>query len=259
MLRSFFDRAADQTPSTTTVTADQWLITPLPCLTSINSTQRSMIEDPNENLLIEQPGAFMKPINSNEQPKQATVRRSYSCIVKSTAEKRKIEQPKQQPTAPPAIRKSAVAVDVTVATKPVVVIAKQIIEEEAPFEPIILPIPQEAEPEMREVESRTSSVVTSQASSPQMVPRSKKDVKKNKKINNNKENKENSNSQVKILLMNDMKKSTSTQRVADLLFSCNNKQMKRNNKNMNLSQGSSLKQRKYHNLQQPSFTNASNY
>lgn len=54
MLRSFFNRAEQETES------QQWLITPEPCLTSVPSTQKSIIEKcPMENMLIEQPSAFM--------------------------------------------------------------------------------------------------------------------------------------------------------------------------------------------------------
>lgn len=63
LLGSFFDRnEVDMQPETETETetsktkVDDWLITPLPCLTSITCSQRSIIDnDPLENLLIEHP------------------------------------------------------------------------------------------------------------------------------------------------------------------------------------------------------------
>lgn len=62
LLGSFFDRnqVDDSAAKTCQVVAavpqkDEWLITPLPCLTSITCSQRSIENDPLENLLIEHP------------------------------------------------------------------------------------------------------------------------------------------------------------------------------------------------------------
>lgn len=61
LLGSFFDRNQfdDSAKTSQVVTAapqkDEWLITPLPCLTSITCSQRSIENDPLENLLIEHP------------------------------------------------------------------------------------------------------------------------------------------------------------------------------------------------------------
>lgn len=62
LLGSFFDRNQndESKPVERSIapvpTRDEWLITPLPCLTSITTSQRSLVEnDPLENLLIEHP------------------------------------------------------------------------------------------------------------------------------------------------------------------------------------------------------------
>lgn len=59
ILGSFFEKNADEDEEFNrkyTSSAKDWLITPLPCLTSITASQRSIVEnDPLENLLIEHP------------------------------------------------------------------------------------------------------------------------------------------------------------------------------------------------------------
>lgn len=97
LLGSFFDRNQfdqdDRQPQPSAAAAavqspllpphkDEWLITPLPCLTSITTSQRSIVDnDPLENLLIEHPSmsVFVSRTNSIECGPVATpLKPSYS-------------------------------------------------------------------------------------------------------------------------------------------------------------------------------------
>lgn len=245
MLRSFFNRAEQETES------QQWLITPEPCLTSVPSTQKSIIEKcPMENMLIEQPSAFMNSsitakktelilndITMAPAPKTPIVRRSYSCIVKSVSEKRK------EPAAPiaelaPCTLISVCNIAVPVMTPPNTVVVEKVAEK--------------------------LIAITAHNPSP-TLPRLKKDSKKSKKnsssgVSDQRSQHNKENAAVKILLMsNDFKKSNSAPRI-DTLLGLNKKQMKRNNMSQG-STGSTLKQRRYHNLQQPtmSFATSTNF
>lgn len=338
MLRSFFDRAEQEGVAAAEASrqgafirsvygnaepepmqakpADQWLITPLPCLTSIQSTQ---VENaPLENLLIEQPCVYMKasskpatkktaakpavakqaipavattkPVDPTPAPTPIPVvnkplphpndvvmsspirlappcmrkmTQSYSSIVKSVAEKRKETSDAPSQVLVPKAALAVVAHRIALEDKKVDTAEKMEETVVSAPEVLVLALP-------------VLAPVVESAPAPAAVPvvllarESKKSSKKSKKNNGSAgspllsraANKENSHV-VKSLLMSDQKAKAGNgngQSRADLAgLLANTKQMKRNNKSLILTSSSSLKQRKYHNLQQPMSFNSTQF
>lgn len=287
MLRSFFDRAEQdgvkddearkqgafirsvyktETPMEKQP-VDQWLITPLPCLTSAASTQ--VENGPLENLFIEQPCVFMNttpavvatPVENVVPAKQMPVTTPSNDVVMAS--------PTPTPTVMPVTPSAATAVRRMHLSYSSIV--KSSAEKRKESEPVIYyeepkvieaaPMPQSLTVVEVQVQQPTS-VVSSRAASPPDSPKQtrteRKASKKAKKNPNSpplsRHNKE--NLAVKILLMSDFHKMTSVPRLDDLM--ANGKQMKRNNRSTVLTSSSSLKQRKYHNLQQPVSFNSIN-
>lgn len=199
---------------------DAWLITPLPCLTSIteSSQQKSMIDnDPLENLLIEQPSRFM----------------SASTTEASTPRKR---SKKQQQTQRRSQQSEVMQSDDV-----------SYIQNLFTIEPVTPVIKRSTGEKRKEAEKSLSPVSpTPSNESPKKI--SRKAVKSLKKNNTQKQfNKE--NMQVKTLLFaetftkNDTQSKNGRNRYTQML---------RANKNAALfSMAGNTKQRKFHNLQQP--------
>lgn len=198
---------------------DAWLITPLPCLTSIteSSQQKSMIDnDPLENLLIEQPTRFM----------------SASTTEASTPRKRSKKNQQRRSQQSEVMQSDDVS------------FIENLFKYPEPATPVIKRTTGE---KRKEAEKSLSPVSpTSSNESPKKI--SRKSVKNLKKNTTQKQfNKE--NMQVKTLLFAETFSKNDTQ-----LKNGRNRytQMLRANKNAALfSMAGNTKQRKFHNLQQP--------
>jgi len=224
---------------------DTWLITPSPCLTSIteSSQQKSMIDnDPLENLLIEQPTRFMSASTCVVQPTYAEVTKSP----KTPQALSKLKPKKQQPEI--QSKKTEV-----MQSDDICEINFLFNEVEAPVTPITKRTIAE---KRKEAEKSSPSVSPTISESPKKISRKSTKSMKTKQTNQNaKFNKE--NMQVKTLLMaecfpkNETKQKGNRNRYG---------QMSRANKNAALfSMATNTRQRKFHNLQQPSsFSNLSN-
>jgi len=224
---------------------DTWLITPSPCLTSIteSSQQKSMIDnDPLENLLIEQPTRFMSASTCVVQPTYAEVTKSPKIPQALSKLKPKKQQPEIQSKKPEVMQSDDICE-----------INFLFNEVEAPVTPITKRTIAE---KRKEAEKSSPSVSPTISESPKKISRKSTKSMKTKQTNQNaKFNKE--NMQVKTLLMaecfpkNETKQKGNRNRYG---------QMSRVNKNAALfSMATNTRQRKFHNLQQPSsFSNMSN-
>lgn len=294
MLRSFFERNENEAVSTTTTTnavvENNWLITPLPCLASITSTQRSVLieNDPMENLLIEQPSVFMnvtgspqkqsqpqpepeKPQPPKQQPQKPKKQLSFLKTVENKPEPI-VAGPEPVPIEKLITRStrksySSVVAGIVSPAKPAApvvtdsVIVKTVAEKRKESEVSSSPVAESEDAPVRaeSVESLASTeTAVARTASPIQQLRNKKESKKQKKngpsspvtARISSQNKE--NQQLRNLLLNDMKKSPNA-RLMDAINAGNKKQMKRNNKNVTMSGSANIKQRKFHNLQQPVF------
>lgn len=224
---------------------DTWLITPSPCLTSIteSSQQKSMIDnDPLENLLIEQPTRFMSASTCVVQPTYAEVTKSPKTPQALSKLKLKKQQPEIQSKKTEVMQSDDICE-----------INFLFNEVEAPVTPITKRTIAE---KRKEAEKSSPSVSPTISESPKKISRKSTKSMKTKQTNQNaKFNKE--NMQVKTLLMaecfpkNETKQKGNRNRYG---------QMSRANKNAALfSMATNTRQRKFHNLQQPSsFSNLSN-
>jgi len=217
--------------------ARDWLITPLPCLTSITASQRSIESDPLENLLIEHPSmsVFVAATSSSsasddsfaeDEDSKMNVDDSNAlkvieknvCLAKSVSEKRKVAA---SPT-PSAANSSASQVE---STSPSASLKRKGKKSKKPSSTVA---------------SSASSSATSVAGNAASAPKA---------------NKENTQHQQKYhqLCADDFKKQTNAARLESLLL--NKNQMKRANKNSVFAgpgaKNANVKNRKYHKLQQP--------
>jgi len=236
------EHAANSTDKTQT-----WLITPLPCLTSItaSSQQKSMIDnDQIENLRIEQPARFM----------------SASTIAATTPEAKPISR-RQSMKGRPTLRYKKTYAEVT--QQEDVVEIKSLFETvelsaapSAPittivvFEPPSTPITRNEK--RKEAEKSSSVSPSSSMESPKKISRKTgKSMKTGKNTSSSRPKANKENMQMKTLLMaecfpNEGKKNKNSGRYGQTL---------RANKNSALfGMAGNTRQRKFHNLQQPSIT-----
>lgn len=214
---------------------DTWLITPLPCLTSIteSSQQKSMIDnDPLENLLIEQPTRFMSASVS-----EATT------VTKKTTPKRRINKNKR------AGLKNFGSV---MQSDDDACFIRDLFKEDEPVEPVTPYIATRTVGEKRKEAEKSPVSPSSPNESPKKISRKSA---KNLKVKGGAQaqktfNKE--NMQVKSLLLAEcFPKHDSQQKNNHGRYG----QMLRANKNSALfSMAGNARQRKFHNLQQPSVT-----
>lgn len=212
-------------------TTKDWLITPLPCLTSITASQRSIVEnDPLENLLIEHP--------------------SMSVFVAATSSTSSSDASFQE-------EDDIMNIEENIEIKMVIETMKAFKELERN---IVL---SKSFSEKRKMASVAASEVSPTASLKRKGKKNKKstsgsptgstsNVSLGSASNHKSNNKENFQ---QVLLANDFKKQAGQARLEALLL--NKNQMKRANKNSVFAaakqHNANCKQRKYHKLQQPSF------
>lgn len=208
---------------------ETWLITPLPCLTSIteSSQQKSMIDnDPMENLLIEQPTRFMSASTTTATESANTTTTPVS--------KRRVK--KQQKRTK----------DSEVMQSDDVCFIEDLFKETEPETPVI--VKKTVGEKRKEAEKSSPISPTLSVESPKKV--SRKAAKNFKKSSNNTQkglNKE--NMQVKTLLFAECFSKEPQNKNNHTRYG----QMLRANKNCALfSMAGNAKQRKFHNLQQPS-------
>ena len=300
MLRSFFDRneregleemrlrgeeeheqqTVEQMEANPVEQAEEtWLITPLPCLTSITMSQRSIIENGTlENLLIEHPSmsVFMSATSSSaSSPALDACEEFETRMDHHKKNKPQGKKGKKSPTKP-AEPKTNVSQSYLYFTSLIndlnLIISNEIISKETESEEKQqqTPVLKESQPKCvitksvaekrKEADKSGSDLANTSGGSNESLQLAfplKRKEKKNKK-SPKASNKDKENLQVKTLLLNDFKKCGSG--VLGRLDSAqsNKNQMKRNNKNATFSRDANKKQRKYHNLQQPSFSYNSN-
>jgi len=223
-----------------------WLITPLPCLTSItaSSQQKSMIDnDQIENLRIEQPDRFM----------------SASTIAAATLETKPLSR-RQSMKGRPSMRYKKTYAEVT--RQEDVVEIKSLFENAESssaaepvttvvvFEPPTTPITRNEK--RKEAEKSSSVSPSSSMESPKKISRkAAKSMKTGKNTSSSRPKANKENMQMKTLLMaecfpNESQKKKNNGRYGETL---------RANKNSALfAMAGNTRQRKFHNLQQPSFT-----
>lgn len=228
---------------------ETWLITPLPCLTSITMSQRSIIENGTlENLLIEHPSmsVFMS----------ATSQSSPALSACEEFENRMDHHKKNKPQGKKG-KKSPTKATVNIETvKPTETQQTPVLKESQP-KCVITKSVAEKRKEADKSGSDLANTSGGSNESLQLALNNKRKEKKNKKSPKASNNKE--NLQVKTLLLNDFKKCGNGVLGRLDCAQSNKNQMKRNNKNATFSKDANKKQRKYHNLQQPSFSyNSSN-
>lgn len=211
---------------------ETWLITPLPCLTSIteSSQQRSMINnDPLENLLIEQPNRFM----STSEIKAP--------VNKRRAKKRQVAE-----------RKPQVAAESSEIPQSDDVCEINFLFTEAEIEPVTPIITKRTSEKRKEAEKSSSPVSPVMNESPKKVSRkSNKHLKKQQGSTQANKTLNKENMQVKTLLLSEyIKNPMDSQKCGNNRYG----QMNRANKNAALfAMANNTRQRKFHNLQQPSF------
>jgi tumor protein p53-inducible nuclear protein 1 len=218
ILGSFFERHADEDEDfNRKYKSADWLITPLPCLTSITQSERSIVDnDPLENLLIEHPSMSV------------FVAATSSASNSDTSFIEEDEDEEEMMTVDEPVKKLVVAKQPTV-------LVKSVSEKRRPS---------------------PNNSIASHDSSPNHTLKRKQQHKKNKKSVQQqhaepaKENKEN----VSVPLTAEFfKKQSNAARVEALLL--NKNQMKRSNKNSVFAsagaKNANAKHRKYHKLQQP--------
>jgi hypothetical protein len=216
---------------------DTWLITPLPCLTSITESSqqaKSMIDnDPLENLLIEQPNRFMSASTTEALPHTNNVTKY------NTPNKR---QPKKLRVKKTYAEVMQLNPDDAVFIKDLFKEEEQVLVKE-PATPVIV----KRTSEKRKEAEKSSPVSPVLNESPKKISRKSGKSLKTKASAQNKEN-----MQVKTLLMAECFPKYDTQHK-----NTHNRygQMLRANKNAALfSMSGNTRQRKFHNLQQPSMT-----
>jgi len=244
------DNNVTQTVETQTVLAqpkknDTWLITPLPCLTSIteSSQQKSMIDnDPLENLLIEQPTRFMSASTTEALP-----------LTNTTKTPAKMNTPNKRQSKKQRVKKTYAEV-MQLNPDDALFIQDLFTEEEVKVqEPATPVIVKRTTGEKRKEAEKSSPVSPVMNESPKKISRkSGKSLKTKASTQNQKTSLNKENMQVKTLLMaecfpkNDTQHKNTQNRYGQML---------RANKNAALfSMAGNARQRKFHNLQQPSMT-----
>jgi hypothetical protein len=226
-------------------TTKDWLITPLPCLTSITASQRSIESDPLENLLIEHPSMSVFVAATSSQNSDV----SFDEEEEGTDVQMTLDEEVKQVVAVIAAKKPEVVVSNKVAN----VLTKSLSEKR----------------KVHTSPSPNSSVSSESLSPVQSIQKRKGMNKKNKKQNKETagaaaaaqtENKENGSANNKennasaMFLAETFKKQSNAARLEALLLNKNN-QMKRSNKNSVFAaagaKAANAKHRKYHKLQQP--------
>jgi hypothetical protein len=203
---------------------NNWLITPLPCLTSIHASQRSIIEnDPLENLLIEHPSmsVFVAATSSASNSDQSFQEEEERMIVVESEAPKPVQQ-SQKPKMTKSEKRKA-----------------QIQSQSSSVETS----PNNNNKRKNKKNKKSATAVSSTQSSSNVTPSSSVSNVSQNTANQNKEN-------LQVWLANDAKKHALSQqaRLEQLLF--NKNQMKRANKTKQIN--ANHKQRKYHKLQQPS-------
>jgi hypothetical protein len=232
------------------VKSETWLITPLPCLTSITelSQQRSMIDnDPLENLLIEHPSMSIF-MSATAPPTSITA--STTTTSNTTTNNTPLAISKRRNRKPISAHKSKF-----MQSDEICEINFLFTEAENSMPLAVVVVAEKRkESETTKAESSTVSPVSSLNESPKRAMRkSKKNKLNSKQLGVN--NKENSNTQqVKTLLMSECFKANGKH---DSSHGGNKtSQLRRANKNATffsmLNNNANTRQRKFHNLQQPS-------
>lgn len=253
LLGSFFDRnetdsncvqqeeqSQQQQPAVQPARQDEWLITPLPCLTSITCSQRSLVDnDPLENLLIEHPSmSVFVTVTSSAMAESAVtpIKPSQeSAVFKVFSEnvEKKVEEKKESSLGKSVSQRKRKGMETTTTTttttspSPTSTMRRKA-NKRNKKSPVSLASPVAASPV-----AATVPVVTS--GQQQQSPSS----------SNNKEN-----MQVRTLLSSEFRsKANPASKLDSILLGKN--QMKRNNKHANKFNSNNSIQRKFHKLQQP--------
>lgn len=232
---SFFEKHQDEDEEfnrkygTNQTNNNNWLITPLPCLTSIHASQRSIIEnDPLENLLIEHPSmsvfvaATSSASNSDQSFQEEEVKEEERMIVVESEAPKPVQQSQKPKMTKSEKRKAQIqSQSSSVETSP----------------------NNNNNKRKNKKNKKSATAVSSTQSSSNVTPSSSVSNVSQNTANQNKEN-------LQVWLANDAKKHALSQqaRLEQLLF--NKNQMKRANKTKQMT--ANHKQRKYHKLQQPS-------
>jgi hypothetical protein len=246
MLGSFFDKNANEDEefnkkygnAANMHQTKDWLITPLPCLTSITASQRSIVDnDPMENLLIEHPSmsvfvAATSSAESDDDDDTATLEDEEMNVFYFLFDIKEEEEKKQQPAALREVEKN-------------VMVKSQSEKRKALGSPKIC----DSKPPggKRHQKHKKNKKSTQMSPNSSVSPASSSSTINGSPNTTGKEN-------LTVLLPHDMKKQSASgaqSLVSALLL--NKNQMKRANKNsvFKNTSANNVKHRKYHKLQQP--------